>query len=68
MLDDMTFVYYDNGQNKNLYQDLQHAFIQNETKNNLLKVTSDDLAKHLKLEHGKFYCYYKPSFVNYDED
>ena len=26
---------------------------------------SADLAKLLKLEKGKFYCIYKPSFANY---
>jgi len=42
------------------------AFIQNDSRHNLIRVTSSDLARLLKMEHGKFYCFYKPSFANYN--
>lgn len=35
-----------------------------ETSNKLLVVSDSDVAKKLKVEPGRFYAYYKPSFVN----
>ena len=66
-MDDMTFVYFeDPDAPKRPFLDLQLAFIQNDSKSNLVKVKSRELAKQLKMEPGKFYCYYKPSFANYN--
>ena len=68
-MDDMTFVYYEDPNKESPpYHELQLVFIQNETSNNLVKVTSRELARLLKLEHGTFHCYYKPSFANYDHE
>lgn len=66
-MDDMTFVYFEDAtvKDKPLFQDLQQAFIQNDSKSNLVRVRSKELAKQLKMETGKFYCVYKPSFANY---
>ena len=66
-MDDMTFIYFADDSQKSLpYLNLQLAFIQNETKHSLIRVTSPELAALLKLDHGKFYCVYKPSFANYN--
>ena len=63
----MTFVFYEDASKPTMpFRDLQLAFIQNDSKTNLVRVIDSDLAKTLKLDHGKFYCYYKPSFANYD--
>ena len=61
-MDDVTFVFY-------AEQDphpLSIALIQNETKSNLIRVRDRLLAEKLNLKLGKFYCYYRPSFANYD--
>ena len=63
-MDDVTFVYY--ADKSNVPSPLSLALIQNETKSNLIRVVDADLAKKLDLQPGKFYCYYKPSFANYD--
>lgn len=64
-MDDMTFIYFKDSVSALPYEDLQLAFIQNETKHSVIRVTSPKVAGLLKLEHGKFYCVYKPSFANY---
>lgn len=68
----MTFVYYQDEEEEEgketLFQDLQIAFIQNETSNNLIKVTDANLASILNLKPGTFHCYYKPSFANYNPE
>ena len=61
-MDDVTFVFY-------AEQDphpLSIALIQNETKSNLIRVRNRHLAEKLDLKPRKFYCYYRPSFSNYD--
>ena len=35
-----------------------------ETQYQVLEVRDPELAKFVKMEPGKFYCYYKPTFVN----
>ena len=64
-MDDVTFVYYEGLEKPS---PLSIALIQNETKSNLVKVTDAELADKLDLKPGKFYCYYKPSFANYDPE
>ena len=61
-MDDVTFVFYAERDPP----PLSIALIQNETKSNLVRVRNSDLAQKLDLKPGKFYCYYKPSFANYD--
>ena len=57
----MTFIYY---KKPHEFADLALAYIRNETENPIIEVTSEHVADALRLEPGKFYCYYKPSFVN----
>ena len=65
----MTFVYYEEqGKPTPEFWNLQLAFIENETKNRLVRVKSKELAEMIKLEPGKFHCYYKPSFVNFNSE
>ena len=38
--------------------------MRSESKNPLLVITNEDLAEKLQMQKGKFYAYYKPSFIN----
>ena len=60
-LSDCTFVYAEGTEEMN---DYAHRLILSETRNSVLKVTSTKVMDELRMEAGKFYCYYKPSYVN----
>jgi len=38
--------------------------MRHESENPLLEVRDQELAEKIGMKPGKFYCYYKPSFVN----
>ena len=38
--------------------------LSHETSHQILEVRDLEMAKFIKMEPGKFYCFYKPSFVN----
>ena len=38
--------------------------LKHESQHQVLEVRDSATAKELKMEPGKFYCYYKPSFLN----
>jgi len=38
--------------------------LSHETQHQILEVRDLDMANFIKMEPGKFYCYYRPSFVN----
>ena len=40
------------------------SIISHETQYQILEVRDLEMAKFIKMEPGKFYCFYKPSFVN----
>lgn len=35
-----------------------------ETRNPILIIKDEELAKHMNMSKGSFYCYFRPSFIN----
>jgi len=63
-LDDSTFIYAAGPEDdKEVFENAMNL-IKFETKNPILVVKNSELQKQLKMEPGKFYCYYKPSYIN----
>ena len=63
-LDDSTFVFYSGGAQRNATHMHAQRLIKSETRNPILEVKDQRLAKELGMKAGSYYCYYKPSYVN----
>ena len=64
-LDSLTIAYCTDGDPKR--RDLEQKALRllaHETQHQILEVRDLELANFIKMEPGKFYCYYKPSFAN----
>ena len=60
-LNDCTFVYCQGNEEIDMHA---YRLVQSETRNQVLCVRSQELMQELRMEPGKYYCYYKPSYVN----
>lgn len=65
-LDDMTVLYCKDTENEvcDKISSLALNFLRHESSNQVLEVRDKELAEKLKMTPGKFYCYYKPSYIN----
>ncbi len=66
-IDDCTFVHCSTRSlSSKETTDAQNVYrlIKSQSKNPVLQVTDASLAKKLGMEDGKYYCYYKPSYIN----
>ena len=64
-LDSLTIVYCTDG-NPKTYEQEQKALrmLTHESQHQVLEVRDLGMARFIKMEPGKFYCYYKPSYAN----
>lgn len=64
-LDSLTVVFCTDG-NPATFELEQKALrlLTHETQHQVLEVRDMEMAKFIKMEPGKFYCFYKPSYVN----
>ena len=61
----MTVVYYEDEELKDSESTkVALRLLRAESKNPILILRDSDLAERLHMRKGKFYCYYKPSFIN----
>jgi hypothetical protein len=50
------------------YPEQAFRLLRHESTHQILELRDENLAKQMKMEPGKFYCYYKPSLINgYDK-
>ena len=62
--EDSTFVYYPSESDDQKILREVEKLLKSETRNPILIVKNSKLAEKLGMTPGKYYCYYKPSFLN----
>jgi hypothetical protein len=64
-LNDITVVYcYDPDTRNNEATKVGFRMMRHESDNPILEIRDEELAQRIGMQKGKFYCYYKPSFIN----
>ena len=64
-LDSLTVMYCPDGDpKKSALEQKALQLLTHETQHQILEVRDPEVAKFVKMEPGKFYCYYRPSYVN----
>ncbi len=64
-LDSLTIVYCNDGDtDRQKVDQMALRLLAHESQHQILEVRDMEMAKFIKMEPGKFYCYYRPSFVN----
>ena len=64
-LDSLTIAYYNDGsEEKREIRQRALCILSHETQHQILEVRDPEMAKFVKMEPGKFYCYYRPSYAN----
>jgi len=65
-LNDITIAFYHEGDQESLSEEQKIAlrFMRQETSNSIGMIQDKAVAEKMKIEPGKFYVYYKPSYVN----
>jgi len=61
---DSTFVYCASESDDREILREAEKLLKSETRNPILVVKNTELAEELRMEPGKYYCYYKPSYLN----
>ena len=64
-LDDLTILYCEDADTQDKEETARALrILKHESQFQILKVTDSVLSKAMRLKPGKYYCYYKPSFIN----
>ena len=59
--DDLTIVYFEDKESP--VSELALRMLRHESQHQVVQIRNPELAQILKIKPGKFYCYYKPTFI-----